>query len=870
MMVPKPQRQKGRDAVFSKLNEAIEDLNRAKEVSKVAPAKTAFGSTSVLLPTIRDSMADRKGWVELGLACADVCRSLDRGLSCAQTDRLSRSVSEAIEELTATVVQIQRNVVETEEQDPISRILHAKNNKATIVAWRSDLDRILHVFETELALHNHVALSDVRHDVANTHEIVSDIHHDVTSTRELVSDIHRTMVKGQEGNQTIRTSQLGESPPPPPRACFGRDKLIEEIIGLVETLTPIALIGAGGIGKTSLALTVLHDDRIKKRFIRCDQFQAARANFLKRLSEAIGAGVENPKDLTPLRPFLSSKEMLIVLDNAESILDPQGTDAREIYAIVEDLSRFENICLCITSRILTVPPHCDRPVIPTLSMDSACDVFYGIYKNGGRSDIVKGLVRQLDFHALSITLLATTAVHNAWDHDRLAEEWGTDRAQVLRTDYNESLEATIELSLASPTFRKLGPNARELLRVVAFFPKGINEKNLDWLFPTISDRRGIFDKFCALSLTYRSNSFIGMLAPLRDYLGPRDPSKSPLLCTTKDRYISRLQLLGDLEPDQPGFRDSKWIRSEDVNVEHLLYVFTSLVTGSENIWDACANFIAHLFWHKPRSTMLRPMVEDLADDHHSKSRCLFGLSRLFGSIGNHLKQKQLLTHVLELERGQGNDGQVARALRELADTNRFLFISEEGIKQLREALEIDERLCDAEGQAKCWSYLAWSLFDDGQLEAAEEAGSKAMNLFLDQGREYWVCRSHRLLGLVYSYKGERGKAIQHFEAAIRIASPFDWHSQLFWSHFALADLFNDGNGLGNAQSHIEQAKLHAVDNAYSLGHAMEQQARIWRRQGRLQEAKAEALGALETFEQLGATIELGRCRNLLQDIELAE
>ena len=211
-------------------------------------------------------------------------------------------------------------------------------------------------------------------------------------------------------------------------------------------------------------------------------------------------------------------------------------------------------------------------------MESACDIFYAIYSNGGQSDIISDLVKQLDFHALSITLLATTASHNAWDYDRLAKEWDTHRVGVLRTDYNKSLAATIELSLASPTFRqlippskshkliasptfsklipspilrKIPPSARELLEVVAFFPQGVDEKNLDWLFPTTPDRKNIFDKFCVLSLTHRNNGFITMLAPIRDYLRPRDPQSSPLLRATKDRYFTRLsvRLLTLANPD---------------------------------------------------------------------------------------------------------------------------------------------------------------------------------------------------------------------------------------------------------------------------------------------------------------------------------
>jgi len=559
--------------------------------------------------------------------------------------------------------------------------------------------------------------------------------------------------------------------------------------------------------------------------------------------------------------------MFIILDNAESILDPEGRNAEEIYTIVEELCRFDNICLCITSRISTIPPDCKTLDIPTLSMEAACETFYRIYQRGEQSGAIENILKQLDFHPLAVTLLATVAQQNKWGVSRLTREWESQRTDVLQTGHKQSLAATIELSLASPMFQELGPDARPLLKVVAFFPQGVDENNLDWLFPTIPNRKDIFDKFCVLSLTNWSNDgFATMLAPLRDYLFPRAPQLSPLLCTTKEHYLHRLSSdpCPHCDPEK-----TQWITSEDVNVEHLLSIFTSVDANSPDVWDACAKFLGHLHYHKQRLVILGPTIEGLPDNHPHKLKCLEQLSELSSSVGQYVQGKRLDMCALKLWRKQRNDHKVAQTLVSIAYKNHAMRLFEEAIPQEKEASEIHKRLGDKKEQINSLQHLALLFVQVKQVDTAKEAVSQVLKLSSGTLSANQYCEHHHILGHLHESKGETEAAICHFRNALQIVIHHGLEQTQIQILRCLVQLLLDAERFNDAQIHLNTIKLLEVNDAYELDRHLVTQAYIYFGRGRFAEAKFELSRIIGTRERAGSLGDLlGDAKVLLQVIEV--
>ena len=190
--------------------------------------------------------------------------------------------------------------------------------------------------------------------------------------------------------------------------------------------------------------------------------------------------------------------------------------------------------------------------------------------------------------------------------------------------------------------------------------------------------------------------------------------------------------------------------------------------------------------------------------------------------------------------------------------------------QAKEALGIYEQLDDVSGQARSLCQLAYLLHADRQLDAAEEAALQVISRFSSKGEQFRVCECHRVLGHICRSKGETEEAIDHFKTALEIASSFNWHDPLFWTHKSLAEAFIYKGRFDDARSHIEHAKFHAINDAYRLGHVVEQQARFWYMQQEFEEARSAASHAADVYERFEATKDLERCRALLQSLKKAE
>ena len=344
---------------------------------------------------------------------------------------------------------------------------------------------------------------------------------DVTSEMDTGEAVGGLCHQGAEGSG----SSLEILPPPVPLQAptkhFPREELVNDVLDLTNQVASTALFGSIGVGKSFVAHTLLHHSQTQakfgsnRHFMRCDDLASSLEGFLERLSNVINT--DRTANSEELRSHLeSSPPFILLLDGVDLILDPLAAETEEISATIEELGSYPHVCLVTTSRMDPDIPGFHRVEVPIPSEDDAQDTFHSLC-NLSRSPAIGNLIAKLDFHPLSIHMLASCARENNWDEPMLLRALDEGRTSTLKESYHQSLKDAVELSFRSPTIQNLGTAARGALDAIAAFPHGIQECRLETIIPGIVGIGAVVDVLCRFSLIYRHDGFVRMLSPFQFY-----------------------------------------------------------------------------------------------------------------------------------------------------------------------------------------------------------------------------------------------------------------------------------------------------------------------------------------------------------------
>ncbi|KAJ7688079.1 hypothetical protein B0H16DRAFT_1030448 [Mycena metata] len=327
--------------------------------------------------------------------------------------------------------------------------------------------------------------------------------------------------------------------PAEPKIFHGRDSELADILKLFRHGTPrIAILGAGGMGKTSLARTVVHHEEVTTKyhgnrfFVTCDT-----ASSKPELAGLIGAhlGMKPGEDLTQavFQHFSSSPPSLLILDNLETVWELTNS-RQEIEEFLSLLTDINSLALMITMRGAERPSKVQwtRPFLlplPPLAQNAARKMFIDIADDKHSVDEIDQVLRLTDNMPLSISLLAHLV-----DMEGCKEilfRWETEKTTLISAGYDKrsNLELSISLSLSSPRITSMA-HSQDLLALLSMLPDGLSDVELKQTKFPITDILGCKAALLRTALAYTDDhKRLKVLVPIRAYMGKLFPPTDQMI-----------------------------------------------------------------------------------------------------------------------------------------------------------------------------------------------------------------------------------------------------------------------------------------------------------------------------------------------------
>ncbi|KAJ7865606.1 hypothetical protein B0H14DRAFT_3133348 [Mycena olivaceomarginata] len=349
----------------------------------------------------------------------------------------------------------------------------------------------------------------------NIGEIQKKAEHMHEELLELISNLSDNTISDHASSMyhTFNSSQTSSKSfsmlPSKPQIFHGRDSELTEIVRMLDQdSAKISILGAGSIGKTSLARAALHHPDVIE------------------IAALIGAhlGLKPGENLTkPVLRSLSEKlTCLLILDNLETTWEPL-----ESRSGVEDLmslfSEIPHLALIITMRGAEHPAKVcwTRPFLQPLrplSNEAARQIFTEIADDSHEPKEIDQLLQFTDNMPLAVDLMAHLVDYQGCPC--VLARWEMEKTSLLSEGHDRcsNLDVSISLSLSSPRLTSW-PGAIDLLSLLSILPDGLSDFELSQTKIPISDILACKAVLLGISLAYCDDKkHFKSLVPIREYM----------------------------------------------------------------------------------------------------------------------------------------------------------------------------------------------------------------------------------------------------------------------------------------------------------------------------------------------------------------
>ncbi|KAJ7467660.1 hypothetical protein FB451DRAFT_1369314 [Mycena latifolia] len=391
-----------------------------------------------------------------------------------------------------TLHKIHTFVEAQQDGSKIKSFFRQTETKTLLSECRAGLQEVLEAFKTETNITALSHMTQMQEEAEIMHkevlELISTWSDGTTSDRS--SSIYKS--GGSQNRFRLKFTRSSSNSiamlPARPKIFHGRESELKEILDILQQESPrIAVLGAGGMGKTSLAKAALHHPDIKSKYEQC--FFVAVDSVTTSIGLAVliaeHIGVIPTKDVTKqvMHYFATHGPSLLILDNLETPWEPLESRGE----VEELIAKLADITMRGAERPAKVQwTHPFLAPLKPLSDLAARDTFFAITEDVHDSKDVDQVLSLTDNMPLAVDLIAH-AVDWEGSCSAVMARWKSEKTSLLSAgnDRKSNLDTSITISLSSS---RMSTGAKDLLSLLSILPDGLSavelvQKHMQCFYP---------------------------------------------------------------------------------------------------------------------------------------------------------------------------------------------------------------------------------------------------------------------------------------------------------------------------------------------------------------------------------------------------